>query len=366
MLKSPAEYLAELAFDLPDSSQGPLSPAERVFVDKYLGLDERENTTEQLLAPPEPMPLPERRSASPRPELRPRIHVPPIEIALPPPPTPVIEIASPKIAVQEQAPAVTSETTVVEETAIPEIASVTVEIAPPKPAAVVEAVKEDAIAPVETPVRVAEQVAKVVETVAPAEVLKETTDQIITVVEKPATARVETITPETAAAKEVEKAPASVEIPLREKLRASSEIQMVSFFISGQLFLLPVAAIQEVIRQMEIIKVPQAPEFVAGAINLRGAVIPVVKLSALLTNGDAQPPNPRDFIIICGTEELKLGLIIDRINSMHLLPQKKIIWNMESRLGGDASEFLYAIADLDDKVCGIVAPEIIAQHIMTP
>ena len=47
------------------------------------------------------------------------------------------------------------------------------------------------------------------------------------------------------------------------------------------------------------------------------------------------------------------------------MPQKKIIWNAEAKLG-DAAEFLCAIADLDDKVCGIVAPENIAQKILAP
>lgn len=152
---------------------------------------------------------------------------------------------------------------------------------------------------------------------------------------------------------------------LREKLKNEPEIQMVSFFTAGQLFLLPVMSIQEVLRHQELIKVPQAPEFVAGVINLRGHVMPIVHLSALLTNASEHPYSGKNFIIVCGTEQLKIGLVIDRINSMHLLPQSKIIWNAESKLG-DSAEFLCAIANMDEKVCGIVEPESIAQKILSP
>ena len=48
---------------------------------------------------------------------------------------------------------------------------------------------------------------------------------------------------------------------------------------------------------------------------------------------------------------------------MHIVPQNKIIWNPESKLA-DAAEFLNAIVDLDDKVCGLVSPETIIKMIL--
>lgn len=162
-----------------------------------------------------------------------------------------------------------------------------------------------------------------------------------------------------------EKKADSLKFSLKEKLKAANEIQLVSFFIAEQLFLLPVEAIHEVVRHLELVKIPQAPSFIAGAINLRGAVLPLIHLSALLTNGSVHEYDEKKFIIICGSETMRLGLVIDRISGMHWLGQEKIIWNMESKLG-DSGEFLYAIADLNDKVCGIVDPDSIAQKILSP
>ena len=54
---------------------------------------------------------------------------------------------------------------------------------------------------------------------------------------------------------------------MKDILKKQEIIQMVSFYVEGQLYLLPVAGIQEVLRHMELVKIPLAPHFVAGAIN---------------------------------------------------------------------------------------------------
>lgn len=160
------------------------------------------------------------------------------------------------------------------------------------------------------------------------------------------------------------KAEAQPVVTLRELAARESVIRMVSFYVEGQLFLLPVAGIQEVVRNMELIKVPQTPYFVAGAINLRGKVMPLVHLSALLTSARTYKYSDKSFIIIYGSANMQIGLIIDKISSMHMLDHNRIIWNVESRLG-DAGEFLCAIANLDDRVCGIVAPELITGKLLS-
>ena len=62
---------------------------------------------------------------------------------------------------------------------------------------------------------------------------------------------------------------------------------------------------------------------------------------------------------------MQLGLITDRIQSMHIVEQNKIIWNVEAQLGANA-DFLCAIADINDRVCGILAPEMIIQKMLAP
>lgn len=149
---------------------------------------------------------------------------------------------------------------------------------------------------------------------------------------------------------------------LRERLQGEARVQMVSFYVQDQLFLLPVAVIQEVLRHIELVKVPMAPSFVAGVVNLRGRVTPLILLAGLLTLKGGEYTE-RSSIIVCGADLLLLGLIVDKVHTMHMVEQEKILWNVESKLG-ESADFLCGVADLDDHVCGIVAPELITQRLL--
>ncbi|WP_165065659.1 chemotaxis protein CheW [Desulfovibrio sp. ZJ200] len=146
-------------------------------------------------------------------------------------------------------------------------------------------------------------------------------------------------------------------------LRNEARIQMVSFFVRDQIFLLPVAAIHEVLRHLPLIRLPLAPPFVAGVVNLRGRVTPLLHLDALLTNERQYRYTPQHFIIVCAGDEMQLGLIVDKVHTMYMVEQNKITWNAEAQLGAGA-EFLCGIADIDDRVCGIVAPDMIVQKLL--
>lgn len=379
MLKSPEQYLSGLAFNAIAPEKDRLSAGERAFVEKYLGIDalgslppvDPEAVPLPTLLPEEPkrklalLAEPQIIVVADRPELKTAdLESEQVQTARPKPAAPVlIEIAeaeAPKaktaeVEESEQAPApagaMTREAAAEKTdlfTKIETVTETTVEQSPAEVAAYV--LEEENLAVVEQP-------AEKIDTEAPVQ----TSVPSQAVVVKSEQAKEETSTAQAALA--VAKAQLTPEQALKEKWRKDAEIQMVSFLVGGQVFLLPVEGIQEVVRHMELIKVPQAPYFVAGAINLRGNVTPIVHLAALLTNAEIKEYSERNFIIITGTEKLKIGLIIDKVSSMHMIPQNKIIWNPESKLA-EAAEFLNAIVDLDDHVCGMVAPENITRLIL--
>ena len=164
-------------------------------------------------------------------------------------------------------------------------------------------------------------------------------------------------------AKTSDDVPDTPSVSVRSQMRQLSSVQMVSFMIRGQSFLVPVIGIQEVLRHMPLVRLPQAPKFIAGVVNLRGRVTPLLHLDALLTESASYKYTPNSFIIICIANGLQLGLIVDKINTMHFIAQEDIIWNAESQLGSSA-EFLCGIVDIDTKVCGILDAEKIAQQVL--
>ena len=160
-----------------------------------------------------------------------------------------------------------------------------------------------------------------------------------------------------------ETAATTQQLSLKQRLRNEARVQMVSFFVREQTFLLPVTAIQEVLRHMPLVRLPLAPQFVAGVVNLRGRVTPLLHLDALLTLERDYRYTPQSFIIVCTAEQMQLGLIIDKVQTMHTVEQDKITWNAEVQLGTSA-DFLCGIADINDHVCGILAPDMIVQKLL--
>lgn len=149
---------------------------------------------------------------------------------------------------------------------------------------------------------------------------------------------------------------------LEDRLKGEAEIQMVGFFIGGQEFTIPTAAVQEVIRYTPVAKLPAAPPCIAGVINLRGRVTPLVELRDILEVKSARQGEDR-FIIICRRQGLQIGMLIERVHTMYRVPQADIEWSIENQLGINAdcvaglfkqNERLVGIVSVDRVIVGIL------------
>ncbi len=157
-------------------------------------------------------------------------------------------------------------------------------------------------------------------------------------------------------------APAAGE-PLKSQLATHDKVQMVSFYVREQIFLLPVCVIVEVLRYMPLTRLPMAPPFVAGVVNLRGRVTPLLHLDALLTLEQEYRYTPGSFIVVCNGKDMQLGFIVDKIHTMYLVDQQKINWNAENQLGASA-DFLCGLAEVGDHLHGIIDPEVIVEKLL--
>lgn len=360
MLKTPEEYLSDLIFDPPlsENKNEVLNSSERVFVEKYLGfdmLDAMPAVSPERVYPTLPV-LNYEKPAFPIIEV---VKEAPQDIEKTINKVEILERSKPvQIVVVPDEPLI--------ETALLDKEEITIE-ATTIETEVHEKIEQDVVQKVIADLK--EDIKQDAIPVAKIELAEEANEDVFPNVIAETIVDTVTQTQEKLVASDVNKILTPVELAvqatssMREKLKALTEVQIFSFCIAEQVFLLPVPCIQEVIKYTELVKVPQAPTFIAGAINLRGNVIPLIFLSALLTNNTEHFYDESKFIIVCGTEQTKMGLIVDKINGMHFLQQNKIIWNAETKIG-DAGEYLYAIANFNDRVCGLVAPELIMQKIL--
>jgi purine-binding chemotaxis protein CheW len=154
----------------------------------------------------------------------------------------------------------------------------------------------------------------------------------------------------------------TAEEPLESMLRNSEELLMVGFFIGGQEYTIPTVAVQEVIRTMPLAKLPAAPELVAGVINLRGKVTPLIHLREALGVISAREQEDK-FIIVCRRQGIQVGMIIERVHTMYRVPQKDIDWAVESHIGANV-EFISGLLKLKDKLVGIVSVDNVIASIL--
>jgi purine-binding chemotaxis protein CheW len=100
-------------------------------------------------------------------------------------------------------------------------------------------------------------------------------------------------------------------------------LQIGTFRLGQQLFGIDLLKMREIIRPVEITRIPQAEDFVEGVINLRGAVIPVINLRKRFR----MPPLPNSKetrIINIEIDDLVVGFLVDAIGQVYRLPAGSI------------------------------------------
>ncbi len=158
---------------------------------------------------------------------------------------------------------------------------------------------------------------------------------------------------------------------LPEVLRSQEQVTMVGFYLCGQVFVLPIDSIVEVIRYEQPSKLPRSSEYLLGVINLRGHITPVVSLSKLLVLPEDQeickenaPKLESTIFIICESQGLHIGLHIDKLHTMHKATPNQIEWNAETQLGESAA-LLLGLFETGENLLGIVSVDKIVQALLT-
>lgn len=87
-------------------------------------------------------------------------------------------------------------------------------------------------------------------------------------------------------------------------------LQLACFRVGGERYALDIMRVLEVTRWHPVTKIPKAPEFLEGVINLRGRVIPVVDLRKRL-DLPPQEPTRRTRVLIAEIGGKVVGFIVD-------------------------------------------------------
>jgi purine-binding chemotaxis protein CheW len=129
---------------------------------------------------------------------------------------------------------------------------------------------------------------------------------------------------------------------------SSNTVRMVVFKVAGHEHALDVHRIKEIVIAGEISPVIEAPDFMAGAMKVRGRVLPIVDLAKRLN----LPGRERTYeacVIVVRDRKRRVGLLVDSVSELLRVPVKEIQVPDEI-LGGPRTRFMDGVVYVGDRL----------------
>lgn len=98
---------------------------------------------------------------------------------------------------------------------------------------------------------------------------------------------------------------------------------LVCFRLGGEEYGVDIGGVQEINRMMPITRVPRAPAFMKGVINLRGQLIPIVDLRQRFGMAPVEPTKATRIVVV-EIGHSRVGLIVDGVSEVLKIPIEHI------------------------------------------
>ncbi|MBA3005349.1 MAG: chemotaxis protein CheW [Proteobacteria bacterium] len=131
-----------------------------------------------------------------------------------------------------------------------------------------------------------------------------------------------------------------------------SLVELATFFVGDALCGMDILKIQEINKLMDMTKVPQAPSYVTGILNLRGQIVTIIDLGKKLGLGSTDTTLSSRNIIVSSPGE-HVGLLVTRFSDVISADTAKIE-RAPANMGGIQGEFFSGVYKTDDKLIGIL------------
>lgn len=122
-------------------------------------------------------------------------------------------------------------------------------------------------------------------------------------------------------------------------------LQLVTFRLGDEKYAVDILKVQEINNLKEITKIPNAPDYLEGAINLRGRVIPVLNLRRRF-GLDEKAMDEATKIVVMDVKGVIMGILVDGVSEV-LRVSEDIVEPPPRALNGSA-EFITGVAKLEE------------------
>lgn len=102
------------------------------------------------------------------------------------------------------------------------------------------------------------------------------------------------------------------------------EDRLMVFSLDEQRYALALAAVEKVVRAVEITRLPKAPDIVLGIVNVQGRVIPVINVRRRFRLPEREMALT-DQIVIAHTARRPVALVVDAVTGVLEYPEQEAV-----------------------------------------
>lgn len=129
--------------------------------------------------------------------------------------------------------------------------------------------------------------------------------------------------------------------------------ELIAFRVGAQEFCVNIMAVCEIRGWTEATALPQAPPFVRGVINLRGAVLPIVDFAVRIGLPSTEP-TARHVVIVTQINHQQVGLLVDAVSDILTISDDAI--QATPDIASDlVKEFVQGLLPIDGRMISLIS-----------
>jgi len=135
----------------------------------------------------------------------------------------------------------------------------------------------------------------------------------------------------------------------------SDTVELATFYIGEALCGMDILKVQEINKLIEMTRVPQAPEYVLGILNLRGEIVTIIDLGKKLSLKSTEMSDKTRNIIVNSNGE-HIGLMVEKISDVVQAEWEKVE-APPANIGGVQGKYFTGVFKTEDRLIGILDVE---------
>ena len=132
----------------------------------------------------------------------------------------------------------------------------------------------------------------------------------------------------------------------------SDTVELATFYVGEALCGMDILKVQEINKLIEMTRVPQAPEYVLGILNLRGEIVTIVDLGKKLSLKSTEMSDKTRNIIVNSNGE-HIGLMVEQISDVIQAEWEKVE-APPANIGGVQGRYFTGVFKTKDRLIGIL------------